>query len=45
MDFRFTEDQESLRSKIRKFAEEKLAPIAAKVDEMMDRLEEWESID
>ncbi len=33
MDFRFTEDQEMLRSKVRKFAEEKLAPIAAEVDE------------
>jgi len=34
MDFRFTEEQEMLRSKVRKFAEEKLAPIAAEVDEL-----------
>jgi butyryl-CoA dehydrogenase len=34
MDFRFTEEEEMLRSKVRKFAEEKLAPIAAEVDEM-----------
>jgi butyryl-CoA dehydrogenase len=34
MDFRFTEEQEMLRAKVRKFAEEKLAPIAAEVDEL-----------
>jgi alkylation response protein AidB-like acyl-CoA dehydrogenase len=33
MDFRFTEEQEMLRNKVRKFAEEKLAPMAAAVDE------------
>ena len=36
MDFRFTEEKEMLRSNVRKFAEEKLAPIAAEVDEMDD---------
>ncbi len=34
MDFRFTEEQEMLRKKVRKFAEDKLAPIAAQVDEL-----------
>ena len=34
MDFRFTEEQEMLRNKVRRFAEEKLAPIAAEVDEL-----------
>lgn len=34
MNFRFTEEQEMLRSKVRKFAEKELAPIAAEVDEM-----------
>jgi alkylation response protein AidB-like acyl-CoA dehydrogenase len=34
MDFRFTEDQEMLRTRVRKFAEEKLAPMAIEVDEM-----------
>ena len=34
MDFRFTEEQEMLRSKVKRFAEEKLAPIAAEVDEL-----------
>jgi len=34
MDFRFTEEQEMLRDKVRRFAEEKLAPIAAEVDEL-----------
>lgn len=34
MDFRFTEEQEMLRTKVRKFAESKLAPIAAVVDEL-----------
>ena len=34
MDYRFTEEQEMLRSKVRRFAEEKLAPIAAEVDEL-----------
>jgi len=34
MDFRFTEEQEMLRNKARRFAEEKLAPIAAEVDEL-----------
>ena len=33
MDFRFTEEQEMLRNKVRKFAEEKPAPMAAAVDE------------
>ena len=33
MDFRFTEEQEMLRNKVRKFAVEKLAPMAAEVDE------------
>jgi len=36
MDFRFTEEEEMLRTKVRKFAEEKLAPMAAEVDEMDD---------
>jgi len=36
MDFRFTEEKEMLRSNVRKFTEEKLAPIAAEVDEMDD---------
>lgn len=34
MDFHFTEEQEMLKAKVRKFAEEKLAPIAAEVDEL-----------
>ena len=34
MDFRFTEEEEMLRTKVRKFAEEKLEPMAAEVDEM-----------
>ena len=34
MDFRFNEEQEMLRAKVRRFAEEKLAPIAAEVDEL-----------
>ena len=34
MDFRFTEEQEMLKTQVRKFAEEKLAPIAAEVDEI-----------
>jgi len=34
MDFWFTEEQEMLRNKVRRFAEEKLAPIAAEVDEL-----------
>jgi butyryl-CoA dehydrogenase len=34
MDFRFTEEQEMLRARARKFAVEKLAPIADEVDEM-----------
>lgn len=34
MDFRFSEDEEMLRSKVRRFAEEKLAPLAAEVDEL-----------
>ena len=34
MDFRFTEEQEMLRKKVRKFAEDKLAPIATQVDEL-----------
>lgn len=34
MDFRFTEEQEMLRTKVRKFAESKLAPIAAEIDEL-----------
>lgn len=34
MDFRFTEEQEMLMTKVRKFAESKLAPIAAEVDEL-----------
>ena len=34
MDFRFTEEQEMLRAKVRRFAEEKLVPIAGEVDEM-----------
>jgi butyryl-CoA dehydrogenase len=34
MDFRFTEEQEMLRARVRKFAVEKLAPIADEVDEM-----------
>ena len=34
MDFRFTEEQEMLRAKVRRFAEEKLAPIAPEVDEL-----------
>jgi alkylation response protein AidB-like acyl-CoA dehydrogenase len=33
MDFRFSEEQEMLRAKIKRFAEEKLAPVAADVDE------------
>ena len=33
MDFRFTEEQEMLRAKVRRFAEDKLAPIAAEVNE------------
>jgi alkylation response protein AidB-like acyl-CoA dehydrogenase len=36
MDFRFSEQQEMLRSKVRRFAEEKLAPLAADVDERDD---------
>jgi len=31
MDFRFTKEQEMLQREIRKFAEEKLEPIAAEV--------------
>ncbi|MBW1984810.1 MAG: acyl-CoA dehydrogenase family protein, partial [Deltaproteobacteria bacterium] len=34
MDFRFTKEQEMLQREIRKFAEEKLEPIAAEVDEL-----------
>lgn len=34
MDFRFTKEQEMLQKEIRKFAEEKLEPIAAEVDEL-----------
>jgi alkylation response protein AidB-like acyl-CoA dehydrogenase len=34
MDFRFNEEQEMLRARVRKFAESKLAPIAAEVDEL-----------
>ena len=34
MDFRFTEEQEMLRKKVRQVAEDKLAPIAAEVDEL-----------
>lgn len=34
MDYRFTEEQEMLRAKVRKFAEDKLAPIAPHVDEL-----------
>ncbi len=33
MDFRFSEQEELLRSKIKKFAEEKLAPLAEEADE------------
>ena len=33
MDFMFTEEQKELREKVRKFAEEKLAPLAPRVDE------------
>ncbi|MFC2021759.1 acyl-CoA dehydrogenase family protein [Chloroflexota bacterium] len=33
MDFMFTEEQKELRRRVRKFAEEKLAPIAPEVDE------------
>jgi len=32
MDFRYSQQEESLRKKVRKFAEEKLLPIAAEVD-------------
>ena len=34
MDFRFTKEQEMLQREIRKFAEDKLEPIAAEVDEL-----------
>ncbi|MBC8460382.1 MAG: acyl-CoA dehydrogenase family protein, partial [Deltaproteobacteria bacterium] len=34
MDFRFTKEQEMLQKEIRRFAEEKLEPIAAEVDEL-----------
>jgi len=34
MDFRFTKEQEMLQKEIRKFANEKLEPIAAEVDEL-----------
>ena len=34
MDFRFTKEQEMLQKEIRKFAENKLEPIAAEVDEL-----------
>lgn len=34
MDFRFAEEQEMLRAEIRRFATEKLDPIAAEVDEL-----------
>lgn len=33
MDFMFTEEQKELRKRVRKFAEEKLAPLAPEVDE------------
>ncbi len=33
MDFMFTEEQKELRRRVRKFAEEKLAPLAPVVDE------------
>ena len=33
MDFMFTEEQKELRRRVRKFAEEKLAPLAPEVDE------------
>lgn len=36
MDFRFSEEEELLKTTVRKFAEEKLEPIAAEVDEMDD---------
>ncbi len=34
MDFRFTEEQAMLKDKLKKFAEDKLEPIAAEVDEL-----------
>lgn len=34
MDFRFTDEQEMLRDKIKRFAQDKIAPIAAEVDEL-----------
>jgi butyryl-CoA dehydrogenase len=33
VDFRFTDEQEMLRTEVKKFAEKKLAPIAAEIDE------------
>jgi alkylation response protein AidB-like acyl-CoA dehydrogenase len=34
MDFRLTEEQEMLKAKVRKFAEDKLGPLAPRVDEL-----------
>jgi alkylation response protein AidB-like acyl-CoA dehydrogenase len=34
MDYRFTEEQEMLKAKVRQFAEKKLGPVAAHVDEL-----------
>ncbi len=35
MDFMFTEEQKELRRRVRKFAEERLAPLAPEVDESL----------
>ena len=43
MDFRFTKEQEMLQKEIRRFAEEKLEPIAAEVDEL-DEVDEEEVV-
>ena len=42
MDFRYNRQEESLRKKVRKFAEEKLLPIAAEVDERSET--SWEVV-